>query len=158
MWGLTPASKRRRDELQGISTVKVNGFRYSIRKVNPFLDFEAQEIPQIFTHFQKRVEFDPSKATPEMLKRHLADMKRLVAAGLVDPKLAKDTLTIDDIFRWGDTGAKLYLEILAHSLNQFRGVRGVFFSIKIRQLLYTSWQNNMAKLRLSSFSPMEATP
>lgn len=159
MWALTrPLNERRRDDLQGIATVKVNGHKFKIKKLNPLLDFAAEDIPQIFTHFSKRKDsLDPSRMTQDMIKKAITDMKRVVSAGVVDPKLCPEVLTIDDIFRWGDTGSKLYMEILAHSLNHFRGLKGVFFSIKIRRLLYTALRKNMAELQSSFSSQQGAT-
>ena len=149
MLGLTPRSNGSlRDDFNGIKTVWVNGHKFKIRKVNPFLDFEADTMPQIFSFYIKRRKpAEPADLSFEQIVKSLTDMKRMVSAGVVWPKLCPEILTIDDIFRWGDTGPKLYLEIIAHSLNQFRGLRGVFFSIKTRLWLYMQWRKATAKLQ-----------
>lgn len=153
MWGLTRLFKRspRRDDLNGLTWVTVNGHKFQIRKINPFLDFPSDKMPQIFSYYMGRKKPpEPEKLAASMteaeIRKNLEDMKMIVSAGVTWPKLGPEILTIDDIFRWGDTGYKLYLEIFAHALNHFKGIRGVFFSIKIRRLLYTNWRNNTAGL------------
>lgn len=142
MWPLTPRSKR--EQLQGIKTIRVNGHKFKIRKVNPFQDFPADRMPQIFSYAIKRRKLDVENLplNDAQIRRGIEDMKAVVTAGVIEPRLCPEILTVDDLFRWGDTGSKLYLEILAHSLNQFRGLTGVFFSIKIRRSLYTAWQKS----------------
>lgn len=150
MWGLTRLFKPDyRTDLLGLKTIRVNGHKFRIKKINPFLDFEADKIPQIFTYFQKARKGapDPAHITPEMIRRNIEDMKATVKAAVVWPELGPTILTVDDIFRWGDTGAKLYLAIVAHSLNQFRGLKGVFFSIRIRLWLSTQWRKNTVALQ-----------
>lgn len=150
MLGLTRLFKKEsREDFLGLKTVRVNGHKFIIRKINPFLDFHSEKIPQIFTyHFQRKKPAETEqKITPEYIRKSLDDMRTIVEVGVVSPKICKEILTVEDIFRWGDTGAKLYLEILAHSLNQFRGIKGVFFLIKIKRLLYTSWRKDTEKLQ-----------
>lgn len=132
-----------------MTTVRINGHKFKIKKINPFIDFPAERMPQIFSYAIKRKKFDPASVTMNeaQVRRGLEDMKAIVTAGVIEPRLSPEVLTVDDLFRWGDTGPKLYLEILAHSLNQFSGLKGVFFSIKIRQSLYTAWRKNTAELQ-----------
>ena len=146
-----------KDDLVGIKVIKVNGHKFKIKKINPLLDFDSDSIPQIFTYYQnlRPKPKEQNDLSPKTLKKCLEDMKTLVKIGVVEPRICPEIITIDDIFRWGDTGQKLYIEILSHSLNQFRGLKGVFFSIKIRLSLYTLCRKNMEELRLKSFSLMD---
>jgi len=90
-----------------------------------------------------------------------------VQAGLVKPELVpvgkgdqrgkEDGITVDDIFRDEDLAIKLYIEILAHSLNRFKGMRGLFFSIRIKHLLSTEWRKSMENYQAILFS-MENKP
>lgn len=141
-------------KLLGYKTIKVHGMRYIIRKINPLLDFAHDKIPQIFTSYiSKRPTIDETNPKPIQLQKILEDVKLVVQAGLVSPELVpvgkngnfrrENGITIDDLFINEDLGMKLYLEILAHSLNKFRGLKGLFFSIKIKQLLYTEWQKSL---------------
>lgn len=150
MW---PFRKKMRDDLRGIKVVKINGHKFTIRKLNPFLDFEADKIPQIFTDFYARKPKPAQEPSPKLIRQSLQDMQSVVRAGLVEPKLSPELLTLDDIFRFGDTGPLLYMEILAHSLNQFRGLKGVFFSKGIRRWLFTQWRNSTAEALLKLYSP-----
>lgn len=158
MWPLT-RRRNLRDELAGLKNVKINGIKFTIKKLNPLLDFPADRMPQVFTYYLKRRKVtEPQDLSIEAMRKGLDEMKLVVSAGVVSPKFSPELLTIDDIFRWSDTGSKLYLEIIAHSLNQFRGLKGVFFSIRIRRLLYTSWAKTMESSRSISSSPEAITP
>lgn len=150
MLGLTRLFKPRslRDEFQGVKTLRVNGRKFKIRRVNPLLDFTSENVPQIFSAHQNKRPVDPNrKMTHLELTKAIADMKRIVEKGVVEPRLCKELLTVDDIFRFGDTGPKLYTEILNHSLYQFSGIKGVFFSIVTRLSLSMYWRRSMAELR-----------
>lgn len=149
-----------KSKLQGHRIVRVFGSRYVIRKINPLLDFPYDKVPQIFSSFySKRPKVDTSPH-PANIQKTLDDMKSIVAVGIVKPELIpmgkgekrgkEDGITVDDLFVDIELGSKLYLEIIAHSLNRFRGLKGLFFSIKIRQLLFTEWQKNMGNDQLIS--------
>ena len=130
-------------KLNGYKTVKVCSSKFVIRRINPVLDFDLEHMPQIFTGFQTQRKTDK---TPFDNKAVVAQMMRVVEAGLVDPPLApvgagvkrgkEDGITIEDIFRDEECGYKLYTEIMLHSLNKFSGLKKVFFSIKIRLAYY----------------------
>lgn len=81
--------------------------------------------------------------TVAMLQRAQDDMKMIVKAGLVAPKLGEE-ITIDDLFSNPDLGVKLYEEVLIHSLNRFSGLKGVFFSLRIKRLASTLSRQSMA--------------
>lgn len=136
---------------------------FTIRQINPLLDFPGDQLPQIFVSA-------PAKKMPETLseetaKRQIADMKLIVRAGVVDPPLSaagkgesfgrESWLTVDDLFRDPEIGVRLYVEVMAHSLNRFKGLKGVFFSIKLRHTLFITWRKLMREPRLMFFSPTE---
>jgi hypothetical protein len=156
-----------KDILLGYKTIKIYGNKYIIRKINPLLDFPYDKMPQIFTSFYSKRPVDiNSQIHPAQLQNTIEMMKQIVESGLIKPVLipiGKNELrhkeagiTIDDIFVDMDLGTKLYLEILAHSLNKFRHgiiekIKGVFFSIRIKHLLYIACQKNIDKDRLMSY-------
>ena len=151
--------------LQGHKTIKIGGSRYVIRKVNPFLDLPSDKFPQIFTSFvsHRKQKSDP-QFTPEQAKGINEGIKAIVFAGLVDPPLVpvgtgdkhgrEDGITVEDMFRDPTVGIKLYCAIVEHSFNIFRGLKGVFFSIRTRRLLSTALQKNMENLQLKFYSRM----
>ena len=155
MWRwLSPFSRRlAKGDLEDVKTIWVNSFKFKIRKINPLLDFPSDKMPQIFTDFTSRRQ---RKEEPgiDQARRQQRDMYTMIEAGLVDPKLVpiglgekrgkEDGLTVEDVFRDADVGAKLYFEILAHSLCRFRGMKGVFFSTLLKRRLYTAWQKSLA--------------
>jgi hypothetical protein len=118
--------------------------RFVIRKLNPLVDFPANKMPQIFTSFVSNRKVSPDQKLPEAaIRKNIEDLKNIIIAGLVEPKL-DDKLSIDDIISNSLRALKLYTEILVHSLNAFKGLKGLFFSTKIRQLLYIEYQKNLA--------------
>lgn len=155
-------------KLQGHKTVRVFGDKYVIRKINPFLDFAYDSMPQIFTYQKSNRPETEVVPHPATIQKQLKDMKAIVAAGIVEPKLEpvgkgekfrhEAGITIDDLFVDMELGTRLYLEIIAHSLNKFRGIRSLFFSIATRWSLFTEWRRNMDKSPLPSSSPTETTP
>lgn len=139
--------------LNKLKPVRVNGFRYVIRRLNPLLDLPSDSIPQLFADHQSRRKQEPSQdPSPEAMKKMQESMYAVVRAGLAEPKLVavgkgedrghESGITIDDLFR-DDTGAQLYWAILLHSMNRFAGLRGIFFSIAQRFRLYTLFAKNM---------------
>jgi hypothetical protein len=142
-----------KERLKGYKKIKILGMKFIIRKINPLLDFPADKIPQIFTSFETRrkvVETTPSITDTQ---KSLRDTYAIIEAGVVEPKLEKyidgkeEGITAEDLFRDFDIGFKLYIEIITHSMNRFRGLKGLFFSIKTKQLLSTEWRKNMESLR-----------
>lgn len=167
MWffGKKPGKK----DLQSLKKVKISGFKFTIKKLNPFLDFNRDEMPQIFTTFISKRKVDvPVQPNEAQIRKYQEDMRMIIEAGVVYPKLVpvgKDEdkgkekgITINDIFASIEFASKLYLEIIIHSLNQFKGLKGLFFSQKIRRLFYTILQNPTVDNRLNTFSQTEITP
>ncbi|HEA21481.1 MAG TPA: hypothetical protein ENH87_11235 [Pricia antarctica] len=143
-----------KDKLQGFKKIKVGGMRFVIRKLNPLLDFPHDKIPQIFTSYESRRPIDPNRQIqPQEMAKIQKDMYDVIRAGVTEPVLhadGKDGLCAEDLFRNIDIGYPLYFEIIAHSLNQFKGLKKLFFSIKIKRLLYTEWRKNTDVLRQTS--------
>lgn len=153
-----PDSVRYRDKIRAYKKVTISGMSFVIRKLNPILDFQADQIPQIFSGHLSRRPTDPNQ-TPnsEEIKRLQNDMKATILAGVVEPKFVpvgigdkrgkEDGITVEDVFRDPFLGYRLYFEIVAHSLNIFSGIKGVFFSIRIRLALWIQWQRDMVAAR-----------
>ena len=151
MWFL--GSKADKQRLQGHKAVVIHGHRFVIRRINPLLDFREDNMPQIFTAYTARRKA-PVEAVPtseRVLKRVQDDIKSMISAGLVEPKLVatgqgdqkghEAGITVEDIMRDDDTSSKLYWEIIVHSLNKFRGLKGVFFSLRLRYARWTASQS-----------------
>lgn len=138
-----------KQELQGHKKIRVCNSNFTIRRINPLIDFDAEHMPQIFTSFQSARKTDK---TPYDSKAIIAQMMKVVEAGLVDPPLVpvgkgaekgkENGITIEDIFRDEDCGVRLYSEIMLHSLNKFSGLKKLFFSVKVRLAYFI----NLAKL------------
>lgn len=150
-------------KLLGIKTVKLSGWKFKIKRLNPLIDFEPDKMPQIFTSFQSQRKVDDSKWPEERQRKVESDIKEIVKAGVVEPLLVKVAngdgkgreggITVNDLFRDPDLGYRLYVEIMAHSLNYFKGLKGLFFYLKIKQLLLMPWQKDTENYRQSlSFS------
>ncbi len=166
MWPFSSKSIGK-DALAGVKTIKINGWVFKLKRINPLLDFHPDKMPQIFTDFQSRRQRKEPEVQDQaaQARKAQADMYAIIEAGLVEPQLVKvgqgdlrgkeDGITVEDLFRDADTGAKLYFEILAHSLNRFRGLKGAFFTLRLRQQLLTSWRNATAQDPAKSPSPQE---
>lgn len=139
-------------------TVKISGIKYKIRKINPILDFPQGKMPQIFSSFESRRKVDENqKVNDAVIRRSYEDMKGMIIAGLIKPKLGEE-IKIDDIMCDAEIAFKLYAEILIHSLNRFSNSwRGVFFSRKLRRLLFTQWHKNLDETLSTFSSQMETT-
>jgi len=143
-------------KLQQLKTIKVEGIKFVIKKINPFLDFRINEMPTIFTEYFTERKPEP-KVNEAYFKKILEEMKLIVEKGVVKPELVplgkgekrgkEEGITVDDLFVDIELGTKLYFEIMAHSLNRFKGLKGLFFSVKIKQLLFTEWHKNIINLR-----------
>ena len=164
MW--KPHSPTKAD-LQGHKTIKISGSRYVIRKINPLLDFDVDNMPQIFSyHLLYRGKTPPMN--DQQKKKTQDDMKMIVQAGLISPHLVsmgkgdlrgkEDGITVDDLFRDLDMGLRLYVEIMSHSLSVFKGSKGVFFSIKQKLLLFIGWPKFIQDLRSKYFTQQPSTP
>ncbi|MCK5358332.1 MAG: hypothetical protein KAJ48_08045 [Elusimicrobiales bacterium] len=142
-----------KQELQGHKKIKICGMKFIIKRINPLLDFESNNIPQIFTSFisRRKTEVLPDE------KKILNQMIPIIEAGVVYPELVaigtgekenkEDGITVKDLFVNPEMGSKLFQEIMFHSLNRFRGIKGVFFSVKIRLLCYIDYLKNMESYR-----------
>lgn len=134
-------------KLRQYKTVRINGIKFVIKKINPLLDFAPEKMPQIFTDFQSQRPVDPDqKSKPDSLRKNLESMGEMIEAGLVKPEIGKD-VELQDILTDTIVAFKLYTEILIHSLNMFRGLKGVFFCTRLRHHIYTTWRRNLVKAR-----------
>ena len=156
MWPFSRALTK--DRLEAHRRIRINGMRLTIRRLNPLLDFPVDKMPQIFADFvSRRGQREPGAAD---LKRSLEDMVAIIEAAVVDPPLARDGkegIHARDLFRDPTLGPKVYIEILAHSLNVFRGIKGVFFYHRIKWSLWIQWRSGMAQPRPISSSPTAAS-
>jgi hypothetical protein len=156
LFGLAKPSKAGLNDYKKIS---LGGAVYTIRKINPMLDFPADRCPSVFTAQS------PSRrgTGPIDPKRAIEDMMNIVRAGLVDPPLAdpkaknSDLITVEDIFRVPEHGADLYLAIMDHTLNRFRGLRRLFFTHRSRQAFYTAYRKAMEADQAQSPLSQEAS-
>ena len=150
MWPLTKKSVKQ--ELQGIKTLRVNGLPFTIRRVNPLLDFNSENMPQIFSSFVSKRKGEAPPPTTAELSKIRQQVANVLEAGIVTPELVpvgknekrgkEDGITVEDIMRDEDTATRLYIEIITHTLNRFRGLKSVFFSIGTRLALSTAWQKS----------------
>ena len=146
-----------KEALLGYKKIKINGWKFIIKKINPLADFTSENMPQIFTSFiSKRKPTEPllNEAT---LKKMEEDMKVVIEAGLVEPKLSprnksNEGITVDDLFRDYQTAADLYKEIFIHSLNRFRGIKGLFFCLRLRYTLFIHSQKNLGNYQQTLYS------
>lgn len=153
--------RRKKKNLLGLKRIKINGMRFTIRRVNAMMDFPAEKVPQLFTEIQSARKPDPTKPpTAEQVRAMRDVMLNYIEAGVIEPRLVpvgagdkngkEDGITAEDLCRHEDMGMKLYWEILSHSLNTFKGIKGVFFSIKQRLLLSMLLPLGMGLSRLMS--------
>lgn len=134
--------------LQQHVKVKVGSAVYTIRRINPVLDFPVERMPTIFSAYASARKVDPVKAAAAMdPRKSLEEMMMVVRAGVVEPALVEagkgdakgreEGITVEDLFRDPSHGANLYLAIMGHTLDRFRGLKKVFFSRKIRLSQFT---------------------
>jgi hypothetical protein len=149
------ARRPKAEELRGEKRIVVNRMKFIIRRINPLLDFPDGKMPMVFTSFISRRPEDPNQQlSPDQINKLRDDIGMVIRAGVVDPPLvppekANEGITVDDIFRDMETARKLYFEIMVHALNRFTGFRGVFFSMRIRHLLFTAFRDCMGSLQLT---------
>ena len=137
-----------KEELQGHKTLRIGGFVFKIKKINPIVDFPANQIPQIFSSFISRRKTEKKKTITEAETRKIQDdVYAVIKAGLIEPKLDPKGIAVEDLFRYEDIGTQLYIEIIAHSLNRFRGLKGFFSLAKIKHAILISLQKGMAEHR-----------
>lgn len=155
MWPFSQAAKK--EVLQEWKKVRVNGWTFTIRKLNPLLDFPGDRMPQIFTDTGQSRKPLPEKPVPGTEQKMMEDFKIVISKGVVSPVIVekdngKGDITVEDLLRSGDTAPKLYLEILGHSLQLFSGLKGLFFYLRTRQSLSTAWQKSMESVQAISRS------
>jgi len=148
-------SKTTKERLSGYKTIKVHGMEFVIRKVNPLVDFNSDELPAMFTDYDSRRDLSKMEQTKEQVKKLNDVMKRYLIAGIVRPVLVpigkgeikgkEDGITVDDLFRDPTIAMKLFNEIVFHSSNEFRGLSKLFFSIKKKLALLTLYATGMHK-------------
>lgn len=158
--------RKLKERLQDTKKIKVLGMKFTIKKINPFIDFAPDDMPQIFTDFlsQRKPTTEPTQTD---LIRVQKEVYKTVEVGVVEPELVRveqgerkgkeNGLTVEDLFRNPEMGYKLYNEILIHSLNRFKGIRSLFFSIKMRYLLFMALRKSMANSLSKSSSLMGIT-
>lgn len=140
------SKKPTKERLRQYKTVKISGMKFVIQKLNPLVDFTADKMPQIYTAYISRRKPNPEQQVSEAtLRKSNEDIKNIISAGLVPDKIDQD-INIEDIMSDSYLALKLYTEILAHSLNMYKGLRGLFFSAKIKRLLHLEYQKNLEKL------------
>lgn len=143
--------KPTKEKIRQYKTIRYSGMKFVIRKLNPFFDFSINQMPQIFSSFISRRKVDPeSIANESTMRKAQEDMRVLICAGLVFPKVNLTTnknkdLSIEDIMSDTNLALRLYTEILIHSLNMFKGLKGLFFSVKTRRLFYIEYRKSMEK-------------
>ena len=159
MW---PFSRKPTAEvLRGHKKVRIGGFGFTIRKLNPLLDFPPDRMPQVFAASYRENPGKPKKPVENEARRMVDDMMATIEAGVVEPKLtplkAKNTppnsITAKDIIYQQDVGARLYVEIVAHSLNRYRGFRGAVFLALTRRVLLMPPRNGTDSGLPTSLSP-----
>src|SRR4030067_985141 len=104
--------KTAKEILLKLKKIKVNGMLFTIKAINPLLDFSADKIPQIFTDFISIRKSDPHIISPEYIKKMQQDMHATIYAGVVEPKLSQNgskdgNITPEDLFRDPSMGVKL---------------------------------------------------
>lgn len=137
-------------ELQGHKSVKIDGHKFVIRKINPVIDFPSENMPQIFTALNGRR--DISKAIdPKVM---LSQMMMITEAALIYPELVpvgkgekngkEAGITIEDIFRDQDVGTRLFSEVMIHALDRFKGLKSLFFCLQTRFKFWIASQGGTA--------------
>ena len=160
MWAFTRAATP--EGIRGHKRVTVNGMRFVIRKLNPLIDFPEDKMPQIFTSYvSRRPGADAPVEGPEASRKARESMYAVIRAGTVVPKIVQeeakdDGVKASDLFRDPLLGPKLYIEIVAHSLNVFKGVKGLFFFHRIKLSLWMQWQKGTVEPQQKSLSPTAA--
>ncbi len=140
------------EKLKGLKKIKIEGMSFTIKRLNPLLDFSSDNIPQIFTDFSSIKPPPSADSSPSVLNKIKDDMFSIIKAGVVEPKLSKDGITVDDLFRDPDIGIGLYQAILDHSLNRFKGLKKLFFSIKTKYKSYITWRKATGHYRAAFYS------
>jgi len=158
MWPFRKTTEK--EKMLCIKDLKIGGMKFKIKKINPFLDFPAGEIPQIFSDFMFKknigLEYKPTEIEVRQIHKNIIP---ILEAGIYRPILTpigvgenrgkEKGLTVNDLFIDREIAFNLFHEIINHSLNKFKGLVGLFFSAKIKLWLSTHWQINMANVQLT---------
>lgn len=146
MWPFKKRSEK--EELLDLKKITVGGIKFEIKKINPFLDFPTDKMPQIFTELAEKYQKnkDASVSEQEMMSID-SNIKPILEAGIYRPifeplgqgeqRGKEKGLTIQDLFIDREIAYKLFGEIMEHSLNRFKGLARLFFSLRIRLLRFT---------------------
>jgi len=145
------------EELRGYKKITINGMRFTIKRINPLLDFHSDQMPQIFTDFVSARPSALPTMTPETIKKYQEDMYAIIRAGVVDPVLSKEGITTEDLFRDMEIGTKLYQAILEHSMNRFKGLKKLFFSIKSKYSSYIVWRKLTGHYQATFYKQMNSS-
>jgi len=134
-------------KLHDHKTVYIRGSKFVIRPIVPLLDFDAANMPQIFTE-TTRTKLDISSQLIQ--KKINADVAAVIFAGVVDPPLVgagkeSEGITANDILRDQEVGGLLYLAIIEHSLFRFKGLKKAFFLLAKQLIRFTCWLKHMGK-------------
>lgn len=143
------STKPTTEKLRQYKKIKLSGMKFIIKKLNPLVDFPSGRMPQIFTYFVSRRKAEEPVINEAVLRKNLEDMKAVIVAGVVRPEIG-EKIQIEDILANSVLALKLYTEIIIHSLNMFKGVKGLFFSVKTRRAFYTEYRKNMESLQMKS--------
>lgn len=145
------------EELRGYKAIKIKGMRFVIKRLNPFLDFPIETMPTIFTDFYSRHKETPSLDAVQV-KKIQEDMQRVVASAVIEPNLIpigtgdkkgrEPGITAEDLFRDPDLGYKLYNTIMAHSLRQFGGLKGLFFYLRAKYWSFMKCRKHLDRPQL----------
>ncbi len=149
MWpfSLKTPEEKLKERLLNLKKIKVGGMKFTIKKINPLLDFPSDKIPQIFTDYYARRQ-DPKDFSQKDLENLDENIKPILKAGIYKPNIIpidkenrwkEKGLTIEDLFIDRELAYKLFNEILNHSLIQFRGFGMVFFSIRQKLMQLMVW-------------------
>ena len=165
MWPFSRGTAKERAGVEKV--VRVNGSRYRIRRINPLLDFNSNDLPQVFSSIVPGRRPAVAATFQSMAQTH-KDMALVLQAGVVEPALVKvgvgaksgneGGLTAYDLLRDFDTALKLYIEIVDFSLHRLRGLKGLFFSTVRKLSWYALWRRSLGKPLSSCSFQTEATP
>jgi len=161
MWFRSDGPERIKARLHRHTRVTIKGVTFTIRQINPLLDFPSDKIPSLFTDFQSKrgTPPPPQDNAKQTIEKMTEDMRLVIQAGLVAPRLGDTagggSLTMDDLFRDLDVAVQLYYAIWDHSTRRLRGLKGLFFSIVVKLLPSILWLRSMGGLPRNSSTQKE---
>lgn len=132
-------------QLHGYKNIRLGGARYTIRRINPILDFHGDRMPAVFSAYSSVRKVDPAKAAELAMSnptRALEEMMMVVAAGVVSPVLVpqgkgeakgrEDGITVEDLFRDTSHGTELYIKIIKHTFARYSAWRLFLMDLRSR--------------------------